>query len=143
MLLYMKNGDKLIPAEGDPPLRDEIVKYLEGMKELELVEVIFRKPKSKKTLDQLAYIHWVFRVIAKELGETMENIKAHCKGTFGPYHTITINEDYVTKNKSFEDYNKQEMTKFIEEVIEFAQTLNIVIPTEEEWNGKIRSNNQT
>lgn len=52
-------------------------------------EVVLRKPKSKRSLDQNAYAHkWPFRLIAEEMGESVETAKFYILGEKFGWHEV-------------------------------------------------------
>lgn len=78
-----EDGTRIVFNE--PAKYAEFRRKLAGMK----VEVILRKPKSKRSLDQNAYAHkWPFRIIADAMGESIEAAKLCILGEKFGWHQV-------------------------------------------------------
>ena len=103
-----------------------IAKHGEGA-----VDIDIRPRGESKTLRQLRYIHGpVTGAIADTLGYPRKDVKAWLKANFGvtSEYVDLLTGELKTESKSFADYTKDEMRKFLDDVIIWAGTLEIWIP---------------
>jgi hypothetical protein len=70
----------LLRGSADPALARKVVDHLRECKG-KPVEIVVRKPRSKRSLDQNAYAHkWPFRLIADAMGQGVEAAKLDILG---------------------------------------------------------------
>ncbi len=95
------------------------------------VEVVVRKQRVKRSLDQNAYLHSVpFPMLAEELGyESIEELKLALMGECWGYHTDKVSGRELPVKPHTSSMTVDECTRFIEWLIQWAQiTWNIRIP---------------
>lgn len=119
----IENG-RLLPN----PIRLDayIAKFGEGA-----VDIDIRPRGESKTMRQLRYIHGpICGAIADTLGYPRKDVKAWLKANFGitTEYADLLTGEIKTESKSFADYTKDEMRKFLDDVILWASTLEIHIP---------------
>jgi hypothetical protein len=93
------------------------------------VEVIVRKLRSQRSLDQNAYLHGVvFPLIAAEQGDSVEGVKFDLMGEKWGW-TMTKGGRHIPVKPHTAEMTVEECTQFIDWVIPWAaQTLNMRIP---------------
>ena len=90
------------------------------------IVVKFRDQENFHSVRQLRLIHAEFREIARTIGESVEYVKKLMKMEFGYYYVEVINNKEITECKSLSDFNKKELSSFIENIdIWAAQKLGI------------------
>lgn len=100
------------------------------------VEVVVRKPTSKRSLDQNAYLHAEpFRMLAEELGDSVEGIKYDLMGEKWGWKPSPLDPSrLVPVQPSTSAMTVEECTAFIEWLIPFAaQKFGVLIPYPSEW----------
>lgn len=102
-------------------------------------EVVVRKFKRKRSVDQNNLVHMWFQIIANETGNDMETVKEYIKAKYlAPVFREWV--DPATKEKSLvgcsrstTDLTVEEMTAFINNVEQFALELGVILPMPEEY----------
>lgn len=100
------------------------------------VEVVIRKPRSKRSLDMNAYLHsdtGPFRLLAEHFGEDMTGIKYALMGEcFGWVHSEVAGREIPTKAHT-SDMTVEESKLFVDWVIPFGASHGVMIPLPDEW----------
>jgi hypothetical protein len=111
-------GDGRIKFD-DPPRLAAVLRKLAGKR----IEVVFRKPKSKRSLDMNAYLHSTngpFRLLAEHFGEDIAGIKLALAGEcFGWVYSKTIRREVPVKPHS-SDWTVEDSKYFVDWVIPWA-----------------------
>ena len=107
--------------------------YLEGL-EGSVVDEIVQRPSQSKTNSQLAYLHAVcFRLASESSGYTPEEVKGLLKEHFLKRFITSPSGKEVSYTPSLADLKKDEMAKFIDDVIIFvAHHWSCVVPPPED-----------
>lgn len=90
--------------------------------------------RSNRTLEQNAYIHVLFRIIADYTGDTEEYVKqVHFKQLANPDIFVTVTKDPISGKmvkyiKSSANISVNEMSKAIDNFIKWAAEYNIELP---------------
>lgn len=94
------------------------------------VEVVIRKPKSKRSLDMNAYWHkWPFRLIADEVGDSIEGVKYDLMGEFFGWVPGPVSGKLIPAKVHTSDMTKEESARFVDWLIPFGlQKFGVVIP---------------
>ncbi len=107
--------------------------YLEGL-DGSLVDEIIQRPSQSKTMKQLAYLHGVcFRLASEASGYTPEEVKGLLKEHFLKRFITSPSGKEVSYTPSLADLKREDMSKFIDDVIIFcAKHWSCVIPPPED-----------
>lgn len=115
-------------------LADEPARFVRVRQQLagKRAEVVIRRPRSKRSLDQNDYAHkWPFRLIAEAMGESIETAKLAILGEKFGYHEVRGH--LLPIKPSTSALTKDEFSELIEWMPAFAaQTFGIVIPLPKE-----------
>jgi hypothetical protein len=124
-------GDGRIKFD-DPPRLAAVLRKLAGKR----VEVVIRKPKSKRSLDMNAYLHSAtgpFQLLAEHFGEDMAGIKFALMGEcFGWVHSKAAGREVPIKGHTSE-MTIEESKQFVDWVIPWAARehgVSIPLPSE-------------
>lgn len=117
------------------PLAQQVMAHLRTV-EGQPVEVVIRKPRSKRSLDMNAYLHsdtGPFRLLAEHFGEDMTGIKYALMGEcFGWVHSEVAGREIPTKAHT-SDMTVEESKLFVDWVIPFGASHGVMIPLPDEW----------
>lgn len=80
-----------------------------------------------------SYAHKLIGLIAEHQGESLESIKKQIKHRIGLIEKEMINGELITAIRSTADLNKEEFSKFIEQIISVCQYLEIKYPIPDEY----------
>jgi hypothetical protein len=114
--------------------KEKFQAYLESLKNKGDLELIIRRWKKTKTIQQLRYLHGIVFTLASETsGYTPEEIKGLLKAQFLTAHIEGKNGRKLSYVKSLADLEIDEMAKFIDDcIILCAKHWGCVIPSPEE-----------
>lgn len=97
-------------------------------------KVTVKKQGVKRTLSQSALLHMWFDVIAKDTGDSPEDVKdALCERFLGLRERIILGQRVMVR-KSTADLEKPEMTGLMEQVYALAVEFNIYLPVPEDMH---------
>lgn len=119
--------DLILRGGSDPALARQVLAHLRAIAG-KPVEIVFRKPRSKRSLDQNAYAHkWPFRIIADEMGESVEAAKLCILGEkFGWYE---VRGHLIPVKPSTSALTVEEFNELIEWMPVFAlETFGAIVP---------------
>ena len=107
--------------------------YLEGM-EGSVVDEIIQRPSQSKTLNQLRYVHGcIFALASDSSGYTPEEVKGLLKEHFLKRFITSPSGKEVSYTPSLADLKRDDMAKFIDDVIIFvAHHWSCVVPPPED-----------
>lgn len=109
--------------------------YISGLPDDTVLEEVLAKPKTDKTLAQLAYIHGVvFKLASEASGYTPIEVKDLLKKQFLTYY-ITSKKTMkpIEVMRSLADLKTSEMIEFIDQcIIAIAENWHCVIPSPDE-----------
>jgi hypothetical protein len=113
---------------------EDLRRYMAALRLLtgKKIEVVIRKPKSKRSLDMNAYLHSTngpFRLLAEHFGEDIAGIKLALAGEcFGWVYSKTIRREVPIKPHS-SDWTVEDSKYFVDWVIPWAaREHGVVIP---------------
>lgn len=118
---FVFKGKHLVP-------RGSSVKYETFLKTLEQdqsVEVFLESNPDDGTLTQIAKIKVCIRELAKEVGETFEEMQVQVKRSSGLCVAKKIGDERYLICKSFGDCSKEELSMAIETIITMGDALNM------------------
>lgn len=122
-LHLVKKDGKLVHKQG--AMGELYSDFIAHLKEGQVVEVFFDANVDDGTLAQLAKLHKCIRELAKEVGETFEDMKLQIKRSAGLCVRKSLDgEDYLIC-KSFGDCSKDELALAIEAVIKKGDFVGI------------------
>lgn len=121
--LYKKNG-KLLPT--DNRTKYNMDKFINDLVENETVEVYMEVINADGTLPQLAKLHKMIRIIARELGYSFEDMKLLIKDRCGFCIVRSVEGKEFLHCKSFGDCSKEELDYAILNCEQLAQEQNII-----------------
>ncbi len=119
----IKKGGKLVHKINSANL--DYLRFVGALQEGQLVEAFFDANVDDGTLAQLAKIHKCIRELAKEVGETFEDMKIQIKKASGLCIRKSIDGDNYLICKSFGDCSKSELGLVLEEIIRRGEFVNI------------------
>lgn len=120
--LHKRDGKLAHTKTSDSQIYSEFLKQLS---EGQCVDVFFDANVDDGTLAQLAKIHKCIRELAKEVGETFEDMKLQIKRSAGLCVRKSLDgEDYLIC-KSFGDCSKDELALVIESLIQKGDYVGI------------------
>ncbi len=103
----------------------EYIKFMGALKEGQLVEAFFDANVDDGSLAQLAKIHKCIRELAKEIGETFEDMKIQIKKSSGLCIRKSVDGENYLICKSFGDCSKSELGLVLEEIIRRGEFVGI------------------
>ena len=118
---FVLNGKHLVP-------RGSTAKYeafLKSLEEGQSVEVFLESNPDDGTLAQIAKIKVCIRELAKEVGETFEEMQAQVKRASGLCIVKRIEDENYLICKSFGDCSKEELSMAIDAIIVMGDRLNM------------------
>jgi hypothetical protein len=118
---FVFKGKSLVPR-GDATKYDAFLKTLE---QEQSVEVFLESNPDDGTLTQIAKIKVCIRELAKEVGETFEEMQVQVKRSSGLCVAKKIGGDNYLICKSFGDCSKEELSMAIETIIAMGDNLNM------------------
>ena len=118
---FVFEGTNLIPRVGSAKY-DAFLKTLE---QGQSVEVFLESNPDDGTLTQIAKIKVCIRELAKEVGETFEEMQVQVKRSSGLCVAKKIGDERYLICKSFGDCSKEELSMAIETIITMGDTLNM------------------
>ena len=103
--------------------------YGKLLSHLDSKEGLYRVEKADmKSLPQLRYVHFIFKMVGTEIGYSPDEIKQVYKRKFLTYSKV-INEKSYIFTKSLADLKKIEMKEFIDKIRDHASAeLGIYVP---------------
>lgn len=114
----------------EPSQADKIAKILrEQVESGKVISVTIEPWVKRRSLASNAYLHGVvLKMIAEEVGDSIEGVKLDLKVLFGPRVESKLRPGKMIP-KSTADYSSPEMIGFIDDCIRFASAeLNMMIP---------------
>jgi hypothetical protein len=112
----------------DPPDADRMARArrkLAGKR----AEVVFRRPRSKRSLDQNAYAHaWPFRLLAEHFGDSVEGVKLDLLGECFGWTAAPITKRLVPVKPHTSALTVEEFSHFIDWMVIFGASNGVVIP---------------
>ncbi len=118
---FVFKGKHLVPR-GDTTKYEAFLKTLE---QDQSVEVFLESNPDDGTLTQIAKIKVCIRELAKEVGETFEEMQVQVKRSSGLCVAKKIGGDNYLICKSFGDCSKEELSMAIETIIAMGDNLNM------------------
>lgn len=118
---FILRGDTLVPRGDDTKYKA----FLKTLEQEQSVEVFLESNPDDGTLTQIAKIKVCIRELAKEVGETFEEMQAQVKRASGLCIVKTIEGERYLICKSFGDCSKEELSMTIETIIEMGDRLNM------------------
>lgn len=118
---FILKGDVLVPRGADTKYKA----FLKTLEEEQSVEVFLESNTDDGTLTQIAKVKVCIRELAKEVGETFEEMQAQVKRASGLCIVKTIEGERYLICKSFGDCSKEELSMTIETIIEMGDRLNM------------------
>lgn len=118
---------------------DQPADYARYRRRLEgqLVEVVLRKRRSKRSIDQNDYLHAVpFPMIAKETGDDIEGTKFDVMGEWSGWRQVKRSGLWVPNKLHTSERTVEEISELIEWIPPWALrvlNLNIPLPNEVDW----------
>lgn len=100
------------------------------------VEVVIRKPRTKRSLDMNAYLHsdtGPFRLLAEHLGDTIEGVKYDLMGECFGWVKGPVSGRLIPVKAHTSDMTVEESRYFVDWVIPFGAGLGVLIPLPDEW----------
>lgn len=94
--------------------------------------LIVKKQVRKRTLDQNAYMHVLFQLLADETGHTLEEMKRIEKERHLPKVKLYMYGTVYERPSHTSDLSNPECSEFIEKIIADCAELGIHVPTREE-----------
>lgn len=73
-----------------------------------------------KTASQIAYLHVAFRLISDSSGHSEKEIKSYMKDEFLTKRTMILGDAVLTRTPSLSELSVDEMSTFIDDVLNFA-----------------------
>ncbi len=132
--------DKIIHfkvTEGWMPQMQE--RQLRGvLSQMDEVEITIRKPRTKRSNEQNAFLHVICRLLKDGLNELGNNYNEVTVKSIVKYKFLLVTEVNQNTGETFErikdtsELSVEEMKVFIEQIIYFAAELGIILPTEEQ-----------
>lgn len=118
----------------DPDVSFNVRDYLRTFAGMS-VDILIRKHRRKRSLDQNAYLHAEpFPRLAKEWGESVDRAKLICMGEFWGWEPCKVSRCYLPVKAHTSDMTVEECTTFIDWLIPWALTEHQVsIRLPEEW----------
>lgn len=117
---FVKNGDKLVSlSESSYKL------FIKDIEEGQKVEIFMETDSDDGTVPQLAKIHACIREIAKEVGDTFEEMKKEVKIRSGLCIKKQIDGELFIEYKSFGDCSKEELAMAIATINQIGEILGI------------------
>lgn len=123
----VSDSAQLEPATDEREYRRAYLQTLKGQN----VEIVIRKERTKRSLDQNAYLHSVpFPLLAEELGyESIEELKLALMGECFGYHIDKVSGRELPIKPHTSNMSVDECSHFIEWLVTWAQTkFNIRVP---------------
>ena len=102
--------------------------FKKSLEEGQIVEVFMDANCDNGTLAQIAKIHACIRMLAKETGDTFEDMKIRVKNKSGFCVKIELDGEKFVHCKSFGDASVEDLGLVIQTIIEMGAYLNIVFP---------------
>lgn len=104
--------------------------WLKNQKEGDDIVLRFTNQKDYHSIRQNRLIYKQFRIIAKEIGSTVEEVKTLIKYEFGLCHEVVVQDRTINICKSIADLSKKELSELIQNVDIWAnQNLGLEILT--------------
>lgn len=119
---FVFEGKNLVPIHGASAKYEAFLKTLE---QGQSVEVFLESNPDDGTLTQIAKIKVCIRELAKEVGETFEEMQVQVKRSSGLCIKKTIQDEHYLICKSFGDCSKEELSMAIETIISMGDNLNM------------------
>ena len=103
----------------NPLAYQEILRKLKG-----LVEVVFRKPRSPRTIQQNKYLWILYQIIADHIGYTKDEVHEALGNKF-----LLDNSEKLPKRRSTTDLSIQELSFYIEQIKKWtSEFLGFTLP---------------
>jgi hypothetical protein len=118
---FVFEGKNLIPRGGSTKYEA----FLKTLEQGQSVEVFLESNPDDGTLTQIAKIKVCIRELAKEVGETFEEMQVQVKRSSGLCLKKNIQGENYLICKSFGDCSKEELSMAIETIISMGDNLNI------------------
>lgn len=94
-----------------------------------LYDITIAKHQTQRSTPQNRILHFWFRCISDETGETFDRVKAYYKEMYCPRHVMTFNGNSYSIIPSTRDLTTEEMTTFLNAIQADAETeLGIRLP---------------
>jgi hypothetical protein len=93
------------------------------------IEVVLRRPRSQRSLDQNAYAHaWPFRLLAEHFGDSVEGVKLDLLGECFGWTAAPITKRLVPVKPHTSALTVEEFSHFIDWLVMFGASNGVVIP---------------
>lgn len=120
---FQKNKEgKLVCIDKD---KTKYKLFVNSLEVDQVTDVFMESITGSGTLAQLAKIHACIRELAKENGDSFEDMKFNIKRMSGLCIKKKIDDEYYMVCKSFADASKEELALVIQAITEVGITLNI------------------
>jgi hypothetical protein len=125
-LVFPGRFDEASQFKPDDPARFAAVRRkLAGKR----AEVVLRRPRSKRSLDQNAYAHkWPFRLLAEHFGDSIEGVKLDLLGECFGWVPAPITNRLVPAKPHTSGLTIKEFSHFIEWLVMFGASHGVIIP---------------
>jgi hypothetical protein len=100
------------------------------------IELVIRKPKSKRSLDMNAYLHsetGPFRLLAEYFGDTIEGVKYDLMGECFGWVKGPVSGKLIPIKAHSSDMTVEESRYFVDWVVPFGAQHGVIIPFPDEW----------
>lgn len=118
---HVDDQDRLVLIDGEAALRRQYLKTLRGKR----IEVTVRKERTKRSLDQNAYIHVAAAFLAEEFGNEIDEMKLILMGEKWGWHRDKVtNREFPIKPHT-SSMTVEEATDFIDWLPRWSLTHNV------------------
>jgi len=101
--------------------------------------MIIEEAKTKRSLNQNAYLWLCYNTIAEETGNDPDDIHMYCKATFLPKRFVQIKDKELQMSGKTSTLTISEFMEYMEKVIAWAgRDLGIKLPDPSEYDDQIR-----